>query len=107
MSEKRSARNVPKSEPPVPQPEDPFLRNAATQVALLGPETHGLTLGYGINVVEGYFTVRLLRHELRHVYQYEQAGSIEGFLAEYIPQVLQFGYEHAPFEVDARAYESG
>ena len=27
---------------------------------------------------------------------------LESFLAKYLPQILEFGYEKAPFEVDAR-----
>ncbi|MGO9512908.1 MAG: hypothetical protein ACLP2F_04595 [Steroidobacteraceae bacterium] len=93
--------------PVVPLPEDADLRAAALQAGLLGPSTQGLTLGYGIYLVEGFNCNQLKRHECRHVYQYEQAGSIQAFLSKYIPEVVQLGYENAPFEVDARAYENG
>jgi hypothetical protein len=88
-------------------PENPELRAAALQAELMGPSTHGLTLGYGIYLVEGFIDDRLVRHELRHVYQYERAGSIEAFLAKYIPDVLRLEYWNAPDEVDARAWENG
>ena len=65
----------------------------------------GLTLGYAVFVRRGHETLRLLSHEFRHVYQYEQAGSIGAFLSVYLPQVVQFGYEQAPFEIDARAHQ--
>jgi hypothetical protein len=93
--------------PTVPVPENPKLRAAAEQSGLLGPSTHGLTLGYGIYLVEGFIEDRIKLHEFRHVYQYERAGSIAAFLAKYVPDVIEFGYRDAPDEVDARAWENG
>jgi hypothetical protein len=93
--------------PSIPLPEDAELRAAAVQAELIGPSTRGLTLGYGIYFVQGFISDRLIRHECRHVYQYEQAGSIEAFLRRYIPDVLEYGYWNAPDEVDARAHENG
>lgn len=96
-----------KTVPAVPLPENPELRTAALQAGLMGPSTHGLTLGYGIYLVGGVIDDRLVRHECRHVYQYERAGSIPAFLAKYVPDVLELGYWNAPDEVDARAWENG
>jgi hypothetical protein len=48
---------------------------AAIHIGLLGPNTAGRTVGYGIFIAERC-TPRLLAHECRHVYQYEQAGSM-------------------------------
>jgi hypothetical protein len=53
----------------------------------------------------GHVDPRLLRHEFRHVHQYEMAGSIIAFLPVYLGQIVQFGYRDAPLEVDARAHE--
>jgi hypothetical protein len=92
--------------PAIPLPEDVELRAAALQAELIGPSTRGLTLGYGVYLVHGRMCDRLIRHECRHVYQYEQAGSIEAFLTKYIPDVLEHGYWNAPDEVDARAWEN-
>jgi hypothetical protein len=39
------------------------------------------------------------------VHQYEAAGSIAAFLPLYLQQIVLYGYERAPFEVDARAHE--
>lgn len=89
----------------LPLPEEPELRAAALQAGLLGPDMTGLTLGHAIFVCRGHKTRRLLSHELRHVYQYEQAGSIALFLPVYLRQVLEVGYRHAPLEMDARAHE--
>jgi hypothetical protein len=86
-------------------PEDAALRAAALQAGLLGPNMTGLTLGHSIFICRGHKTRRLLSHELRHVYQYEQAGSIAAFLPIYLRQVLEVGYHSAQFEADARAHE--
>lgn len=89
----------------LPLPEDPELRQAALATGLLGPGMVGLTLGYGVYICHGHGNVRLLSHEFRHVHQYEQAGSIAGFLPAYLEQIVTVGYDKAPFEVDARAHE--
>jgi hypothetical protein len=90
----------------LPMPLEPRLQRAALQAGLLGPGMVGLTLGYTVFVRGAqHLQPRLLRHEFRHVQQYEAAGSIAAFLAAYLPQIIQFGYENAPLEVDARAHE--
>src|SRR5262245_36973906 len=86
--------------PAILGPDDVELRQIALAENLIGPGSVGLTLGYGILVVNGQETPRLLAHEFRHVYQYEQAGSIEAFLPVYLQQIVDFGYDHAPYEVD-------
>lgn len=86
----------------IPAPEDAKLRAAALQAGLLGPDTIGLTLGYAIFLRRDFAGDDvLLRHELRHVHQYECYGSIKAFLSVYLPQIVQFGYAHAPLEIDA------
>ena len=65
----------------------------------------GLTLGYSILICHGQMCRRLLSHECRHVFQYEQAGSIASFLPRYLESVIQVGYWDCPFERDARAHE--
>ncbi|MCZ6480971.1 MAG: hypothetical protein O6929_11290 [candidate division NC10 bacterium] len=89
----------------LPMPEDPLLQAAALQTGLLGPGMVGLTLGYSVFICRGNETVLLLSHEFRHVYQYEQAGSIAAFLPGYLQQIAAFGYADAPLEHDARAHE--
>jgi hypothetical protein len=89
----------------LPTPEDPALAAAAAQTGLLGPGMVGLTLGHSIFIVRGHESVRLLSHEFRHVYQYEEAGSIAAFLPGYLSQIVQFGYANTPFEADALAHE--
>lgn len=89
----------------LPIPENPMLREAALQAGLLGPGMVGLTLGHSIFICQGHKTRRLLSHELRHVYQYEQNGSIAGFLPIYLKQVIEVGYGNAAFEKDAQKHE--
>lgn len=89
----------------IPHPEDPELRQAVAATGFIGPQTIGLTLGYGIYIVTGHSTNRLVSHECRHVYQYEVAGSIRNFLPLYLEQIATDGYAAAPFEMDARAHE--
>ncbi|UXI66512.1 DUF4157 domain-containing protein [Tahibacter amnicola] len=89
----------------IPAPDSWRLRLAARALGFLRPSTLGLTLGHGIFLREGYAGMRLLSHELRHVHQYEEAGSIARFLPVYLRQLLTFGYERAPLEVEARLHE--
>jgi hypothetical protein len=91
--------------PRMPLPEDADLRTLALDTGLLGPETTGLTLGHGILILRGQESRPLFTHELRHVHQYEQAGSIAAFLRAYLEQISSVGYWDAPFERDARAHE--
>ncbi len=90
----------------MPKPDHDLLVDAMKQSNFLGEGTLGLTLGHAILVLSGHEHHKwLLRHEMRHVAQYEQAGSIGGFLQAYLEQVLSVGYHDAPLEVDARRYE--
>jgi len=92
----------------MPEPANSQLLAATLSAGLLGPETLGLTLGAGILILRSRIGERqILRHELRHVAQYEAAGSIRAFLAEYLDQIASFGYWEAPLEMDARCHERG
>lgn len=91
--------------PRIPFPDNPQLRLAAMETGLLDDGTDGLTLGYAIYLVNGRRSNRLVSHECRHVHQYETVGSIAAFLPVYLQQIAEHGYEHAPFEIDARLHE--
>ncbi|MBB5546520.1 hypothetical protein [Paraburkholderia fungorum] len=90
----------------VPMPHDPMLREIAIRTGLLNDDLAGLTLGYAIFITPRHFSRRLLRHECRHVYQYEAAGSIDQFMQEYLRQITTFGYQTAPLEIDAMQHET-
>ena len=89
-----------------PRPEDPQLLAFAEHAGFFKSEMHGLTLGHGILIRDGYRANRLVSHECRHVFQYEQHGSIDAFLRVYLTQIVQFGYRDAPLEIDAYANET-
>ena len=91
----------------IPAPSHPLLSRACAQLGFLGPDTAGLTLGYGVYLRTGLAGPErsVLVHELRHVAQYEAYETIGAYLAVYIPQLLKYGYDRAPLEVDARAAE--
>jgi hypothetical protein len=89
----------------MPQPDTAELRGIATETKLIGPRTSGITFGHGIYIRVGCITNRLVSHELRHVHQYEQFGSIGAFLATYLDQIATVGYERAALELDARRHE--
>jgi len=90
----------------IPEPTDPRLRAAACQIGLFGQELAGITFGYGVCLRQDSYSRMLIAHELRHVAQYEAAGSIAAFLMKYLFQLMKHGYEDAPLEIDARNHES-
>ena len=90
----------------IPLPEEPLLKAAALKAGISSERAGAMTLGYAVLLRRGEEgDLRLLRHELRHVAQYEQAGGIGPFLAIHLPQLSRYGYEDAPFERDARRHE--
>ena len=89
----------------LPLPSDLDLHAAALQTGLLAPTMAGFTLGYSILICNGHLSRWLLSHECRHVYQFEQAGSIAAFLPAYLRSIVEAGYSNSPFEQDARAHE--
>ena len=90
----------------MPKPDDHVLAAACTEAGVLGEGTLGLTLGRTIFLRSSHVGLRwLLRHELRHVAQVEQAGGTRPFLSKYLDEVLRFGYDKAPLEIDARGHE--
>lgn len=90
---------------PRPDHPHPALRGALT-ASLLGPEAQAVALGYNILIPRSKVGERrLLRHELRHVAQCEQAGGLSAFLVRYLDEVVRFGYWNAPLEIDARSHE--
>jgi len=88
----------------IPQPDDPLLNQTANELGLLSETTLGVALGYGIFIKTDCLPHQILSHECRHVFQYEQAGSLAAFITEYLRQFVMFGYRNAPFEIDARQH---
>ena len=91
--------------PVIPGPDNILLRMAARHANMMGPNVAGIALDHSIYIRENHMSIRLLSHELRHVHQYEQFDSVDGFLALHLKQLLEYGYWNSPFEVDARRHE--
>ena len=93
--------------PGLPRPDCPHFCSLATQSGLDLTRSQGMALGYAVLIRHSALgDRRVLRHELRHVAQFEAAGSLSHFLEEYLAQMVLHGYRDAPFEVDARRHES-
>jgi len=86
-------------------PEDPLLLQAMTEIGMPSTGAAGRATGYGVEVVDGDESRRLLRHEFRHVYQFEQSGSMANFVQIYVKSLLADGYQNSEFERDARSFE--
>lgn len=87
--------------PTMPRPGGELGR-ANDVLGFVGAATAGLTVGYGILLrADAAQGEALLYHELIHVGQYERLGGVAGFLPSYLGQCAEFGYEHAPLEVEA------
>lgn len=89
----------------LPEPACPRLRTRMLALGMMDAGIVGMTLGYAVLVRHGHATPRVLSHEFRHVQQYEAVGSLRTFLAEYVRQLIAYGYAQAPWELDARAHE--
>lgn len=88
--------------PEIPLPGDELLAAANAQANFLTPDGPAITLGYAVLVRrEREKDRRLLVHEFAHVAQYERMGGIEGFLREYLAELITVGYDRAPLEAEA------
>jgi hypothetical protein len=85
----------------VPEPKLDELAALRIQSGLLHSHSVGLTLGNQVFIRNGFMRPYLLAHEFRHVYQFEQLGSLEIMIRNYLLEVVQFGYRNAPLEIDA------
>src|ERR1700733_1192532 len=72
----------------IPLPEHPMLQQACKETDFLSNNTIGLTLSYGIFLRKDYVSeLRIYKHELGHVLQYEQLGGIRQFLEKYLREI--------------------
>ncbi len=85
----------------IPLPKEADLAQAAHEFGLITPSTGGLTIGHGIFVRQHHTSDSLVAHELKHVAQYENCGSIAAFLQTYLSEVNEHGYPQAPMEQEA------
>lgn len=89
-----------------PAPTDPELAKTAYVLGILSENAAGMAVGYAVVARKGYLNQRVLAHELRHVAQYERAGSVAAFLKVYLVELATYGYDRAPLELDALAFEA-
>lgn len=90
----------------IPKPKTRLLMSLVEQLSLIDSTTAGITFGNFVLICRGHYSERLLRHEFRHVQQWNTFQTNAEFLNAYLSQVLEFGYFLAPFEVDARSFET-
>ena len=69
---------------------------------------HGVALApWGIYIrLAAMHSQRLIRHEQAHWRQWLRMGTVR-YYATYLWQIVRYGYENAPMEVEARAAENG
>ncbi|HEU4459776.1 MAG TPA: hypothetical protein VFR90_11690 [Methylibium sp.] len=91
----------------LPTPSDSTLDRSFRALGLDPQRLAALTLGHTVFindwVTRQFETV--LTHELRHVKQREDAGSVEAYLRAYVSQVSRFGYQGAGLEFDAYRHQ--
>lgn len=66
----------------------------------------GMSLGYTVFILKGQLSDAVLAHEFRHVSQFEAMGSLEHYLTTYLSQLLTYGYQAAPMELDALRFQA-
>ena len=80
-----------------------ILRTLAKVIGMDLSKAEAITFGHGITMRKDAFSLAILAHELRHVYQYEQLR-MEPFLESYLRDVITHGYAASWPEVDAQAF---
>lgn len=95
---------------PVPLPDGVSVRQAAWVPAvagrMLGMNRPAVAVTLERTIVfhpSAEINVRIMRHELAHVRQWEQHPFT--FFLRYALQNLRYGYDNNPYEVEARAAE--
>ena len=69
---------------------------------------HGVALApWGIYILPAAMhSQRLTRHEQQHWRQWQRMGAVR-YYATYLWQIVRYGYQNAPMEVEARNAENG
>ena len=84
--------------------EDPQMRKIGEDLGFVGPgiTNNAQAFGYTIWVRNGFdLTWPLLAHELVHVQQIERNASFGAFVEKYMEQLMAYGHENMPLEVEA------
>lgn len=88
----------------IPLPWHADVLALGQRLGLEGPGVTGRSFRYALVIrwdLQG--DREQLVHELAHTVQYERFGAIEAFLRQYLLEVSEFGYPHAPLEQEAIA----
>ena len=87
----------------IPLPAPMFVRRLLHQHGFPSLNLAGLSLRHGIYLAPHLPDENaILKHELIHTRQYQQAGSLFSFLRRYLYQCLTEGYYHCQMEREAR-----
>jgi hypothetical protein len=90
----------------VPFPPDIELEKLMISVGMPPGQIDGMTLHYGINIKKDQIRHELLRHEFRHVSQFEHYGSISAFMEVYLTELIEKTYGPGSLEQDAKHAET-
>lgn len=86
----------------IPKPENRRIIDLAATLGLSFSNSEGMTFGHAVFVIRSQAQNNpLLTHELVHVRQYEQEGTIARYLPVYVEQLIRFGYQNMPLETEA------
>ncbi len=85
----------------IPVPANPALKAACDALELDFGSMQALAVGPIVLLQRDAATPALLKHELRLVYHFERAGSLEAYFRSYLAEVIEFGYGRTPMELDA------
>ncbi len=80
-----------------------LLRRVLPALEIIRPTSAAMTLGYGIYVCKSSRHDRgVMVHHFVHSAQSERLAGIDHYISTYIQQCLDFGYNAAPLEIEAR-----
>lgn len=85
----------------MPLPAIDKLRSVLVKFGFANPATTSLTYGYAMFMRQDISRFEFV-HELFHVRQYEQLGGTRNFLARYMAELVSYGHDKSPLEVEAR-----
>lgn len=79
----------------------PWMRRLAARWGLSMDGVIGLCLRYGIFLRRRPARLETFVHECVHTAQCERLGGLAAFLARYLGECLEHGYDRAPMEIEA------
>lgn len=91
----------------IPIPTDPSLLHACEILGLRFEELTALALGSTVFIRHDAASPVLLKHEMRLVYHFEVAGSLEAYFRIYLNELISFGYGRMPMELEAAKIAAG